>query len=250
MEPSLAAQVSAIAHADLPHANPLSAAQIDEALRRVAACAPRTAIDIGCGPGSLAIRLAELCAAEVLAIDLNPFMLDRAIATARHATLLGTLDFSRADAASVAPQTFDAILCVGSSHALGAPRDALDWCRRALHPGGRLLFADLTWQAAPDAEFLDFLGVQESLYWRGTPREEGEVFASAGLEIECATRASVESFRAYEDGVYAGRLRAAATLPADVRGEVEARANAWRSAYLRHGAALGFTAYVARAIGA
>lgn len=46
---SLKDRTSAAAHRDIPHANPLSAAQLESLAKLVAASEPSTALEIGCG---------------------------------------------------------------------------------------------------------------------------------------------------------------------------------------------------------
>src|SRR4051812_19805055 len=66
-------------------------------LARIAATAPRTVVDLGCGPGNLTALLAERWpAADVLGMDSSPEM----IAKARE---LGGLRFQVADLRSWAP---------------------------------------------------------------------------------------------------------------------------------------------------
>ena len=245
MTSSLAQRVSAAAHDALPHANPLSVDQVEALIRSLAAPQPRTALDIGCGPGSLAIALAALSPTAVTAIDNNVDFLARGRQSARARPLLGSVSFEHRDAAHLGEQEFDAVLCVGSSQAFGSTLQALRRCASLLHRGGTLLFADLVWSAPPDDSLLSFLGVERSVYW--DEHAERDAFDSAGLSLIEVTRASTDSWNSYEARIHRGRLEFAATLPQDDGEQARARAVAWAEAYRTYGQyCLGFNAYLAR----
>lgn len=237
------AQVSAAAHAALPHANPLTVAQVDALIAALAARQPATALDLGCGPGTLALRLAALTPTRVLAVDVNDDFLTRGRTDRR--ALLGAVDFVHADRVDLTGRSFDATICVGASQAVGTPRDALRWCRSATAPGRALLFAELTWAGDPAPAHLQALGVTEGFWWQ--EHEEAGVFADAGWQIERTERASADAWDTYEDAVHAGRLRVAETRPADEAADLRARAEAWRALRVSIGRTLGFSAYLATA---
>lgn len=244
MNPSLRERMSAAAHAGLPHANPLSVMQIRTMVDEVAARKPRTALDIGCGPGSLSLMLAQRCPVNVLAIDVNPDFLERARRAASDSTLPGRVVFSQQAASELGEKAFDAVICIGASHAFGTPAEAVSRCAGLLNPGGTLLFAELAWKSAPPEQFLAFLGCDKSFYWRdeGSPAP----FVSSGLRIRKVERASASSWEKYEDAVHRGRLAFAATLPPEEARQVREVAKSWSDAYARWGKpCLGFTAYLA-----
>ena len=109
-----------------------------------------------------------------------------------------------------------------------------------------VLFADLVWRAEPPPEFVEFLGIDPSVYWASTAA--AEAFATAGFSIDRRWSASAADWRSYEAAVHQGRLDFASTLPADEAAGVIGRAEAWVDAYQRWGqAAFGFEAYLARA---
>lgn len=246
MTPELAARVSAAAHRDLPHANPLTIAQVAALVGDLAAHEPATALDLGCGPGTLSMALAGASSAAVLGVDVNPAFLARARAAAVTQGLDHRVTFAHAEDVDLRDRVFDAVLCVGASQAAGGPLPALRWCRRALRRGGVLLFADLTWAAPPDDGLLAALGVTRGFTWEDGG--EREVLGDAGLELLGVTRASRASWDAYERAVEAGRLRFAETLDVRDAGEVRGLVARWSDLRARHGDALGFTACVAVAV--
>ena len=244
MPAPVAARVSAAAHAALPHANPLSVGQVAGFIDSIARIRPATALDVGCGPGSLAIALAMRCAAKVFGIDTNELFLERAKLASAGLKMLGEVRFANARPMDLPDDKYDAILCVGSSQAIGTPVEALSWCHNRLSPGGALLFAELTWRQTPAPQFLKFLGIAGSIYW--SEAHEADVFANAGLRIRQIERASPQAWRAYEDAVFEGRQKFAGQLGPEEAALVLARANAWKTAFDAYGAScLGFTAYLA-----
>lgn len=95
-------------------------------------------LDVGCGPGSITVGLAELVApAEVVGLDLQPGMVERArtLAAERH------VSNARFEVASVYELpfpngSFDAVLASGLLIGLREPVQALGELRRVLRPGG------------------------------------------------------------------------------------------------------------------
>lgn len=65
-----------------------------------------------------------------------------------------------ADASDWGDGTFDAVLCVGASHAFGGLSGTLAAVRRSLQPGGCVLLGDAVWEAAPTPEALEALGAE------------------------------------------------------------------------------------------
>ncbi len=238
-------QVSAAAHARLPHANPLSMRQMTSLVDWASAARPRTVLDIGCGPGSFALALAARADATVLAVDTNPEFLARARAAAATAELRGRVEFRLQDAASHRGGAMDLVACIGSSHALGTPRQALRRIAGLTAPGGAVLVAELVWTERPPRDYLEFLGTPEEHYWR--LEDSGSVLAECGLGLVSQLSAARRAWDRYEKAVLRGRLAFAASLPEEQAVLLRERAQAWYRSYQQYGRrCLGFTAYWAR----
>jgi SAM-dependent methyltransferase len=113
-------------------------------LSRLVGEAPRRVLDVGCGTGFLALRLAEL-GDVVTGIDLSPRMIDRARGKAdqegRH------IDFRVGDAAALEfpDETFDVVTARHVIWILPEPeRGVAEWLR-VLRPGGRLVLIEGRW---------------------------------------------------------------------------------------------------------
>ena len=102
-------------------------------------------LDVGCGPGYLSIELARLPGVEVSAIDLDPNMIERAIANADRALPPGERpSFTSADVAALPfdDDTFDAVASTLSMHHWGDREAGLAEIRRVLKPGAAALMWD------------------------------------------------------------------------------------------------------------
>ncbi|MFC1960863.1 class I SAM-dependent methyltransferase [Chloroflexota bacterium] len=98
------------------------------------------ALDVGCGTGSFARRLAAR-ADHVQGIDLSPVMIDLA---RQQAQQFPNITYQAADimAANLQPTSFDCIASIATLHHLPLA-DALRCLRDLLRPGGTLLILDL-----------------------------------------------------------------------------------------------------------
>ena len=122
----------------------------------------RTALDVGCGDGLLAARLAERCA-NVTGIDRDPKM----IASARAQQARARITFVEADFLDYPflPESFDFVCANTSLHHMNFTA-ALTAIARLLRPGGRLAVVGL----AADKSITDLLagapGVPANLFYR------------------------------------------------------------------------------------
>jgi ubiquinone/menaquinone biosynthesis C-methylase UbiE len=114
----------------------------------VAATAPPggRVLEIGCGPGHLAIRMAAEHGLAVTGLDLDPAMIERAQANAADAPSTNPEpDFVVGDAAALpfADASFDAVVSTLSMHHWEDSAAALAEIARVLRPGGQALIWDL-----------------------------------------------------------------------------------------------------------
>jgi SAM-dependent methyltransferase len=95
-------------------------------------------LDVGCGPGTLSLRLARRCQA-VWGVDVTPEMI--AVAEQKLAAEPANACFQQADACDLPfdDHTFDAVVSVNALQAMDQPDKALGEMRRVLRPGGELL---------------------------------------------------------------------------------------------------------------
>jgi len=139
---------------------------------------------------------------------------------------------------------FAAIICMGSSQAIGSLADAMAWAHRALRPGGVALFADGFWQQPPAQDYLDVLGATADEM--RTHAGNAALARSAGFRVLHTMTANNDEWDEYE-GLYCGAVeRYADAHPEDPEAPAMAqRIAAWHEAYLTWGrATLGYGYYV------
>jgi len=104
------------------------------------------AVDLGCGPGHLAVKLAQLASGlRVTGLDLSDGMLARAEGRARQAGLGDRVLFCQGDAAQIPfpDGSLDLVVSTLSLHHWRDPVAVLDEIARVLRPGGAYLVFDL-----------------------------------------------------------------------------------------------------------
>ncbi len=160
---------------------------------QVAVGEPSAVLEIGCGTGSLTVRLAQaLPAASVTGLDPDP----EALARARAKDPLRRIDWRRGTAAALPlpDRCTDRVVASLLLHHLtdAEKRDALAEARRVLRPAGRLHIAD--WGAPQDpimgAAFFALRALDGFERTRAHARGElAEMIAGAGFsEVRCHDR--------------------------------------------------------------
>jgi cyclopropane fatty-acyl-phospholipid synthase-like methyltransferase len=136
-------------------------------------------LDVGCGVGKPAVRLAGATGATVLGISTNAEQVRKANERAAAAGLADRVSFRVVNAMDTpfADASFDAVLAFESLVHMDRPR-ALRELARVLVPGGRLVLTDLT---APAGQSADQRTKLSSLT---TPDEYPRLIADAGLRLD------------------------------------------------------------------
>jgi SAM-dependent methyltransferase len=102
-------------------------------------------LDVGCGSGGPALRVAEMTGCSVVGIDVHEDGIETAKIAAAERGLTEQATFIRADAGGLLPfdaATFDGILCVDAINHLPDRAEVLREWSRVLKVGGRLVYAD------------------------------------------------------------------------------------------------------------
>jgi SAM-dependent methyltransferase len=155
------ALASAIAHRWHPVAAPVADDELRRLVRRLDLPDAGRVLDLGCGFGEwLLAALEAVPGSEGVGVDTSAPALEQARERASARGLAGRVHFVQADAAGWAGEGFDAVLCIGASHAFGGPAPTLRAVRRHLRPGGRVLLGEGFWEAVPSERALTALGAE------------------------------------------------------------------------------------------
>jgi ubiquinone/menaquinone biosynthesis C-methylase UbiE len=157
----------------------------DVLIERLRAGAGQCVLDVGCGTGGPAFRLARTTGASVVGVTISRWQVATATAHAVSAGLSGTVHFAHGDVGDMAfpDGAFDAAMALETLVHISDKAGALRELRRVLRPGGRLVLCDLTRTADMSSE--------QREVWAGWPvamaltgGEYAELLADAGFEIE------------------------------------------------------------------
>jgi SAM-dependent methyltransferase len=240
-------RLSAIRHGDLAFHNPLDPAVVDEVLD-VARIGPRDrALDIGCGPGELLVRLAERTGCGGLGVDLAVAQIEEARRRAAARAPGSELRFEAIDAGEIEGE-FELAACVGSTHALGGLDATLRRLAELTRPGGHVLLGEGFWAREPSDAYLDALGgaTRDELLTYHELVRAGEPH---GLEAVYARVATEADWDRYEWTLIANGARYLAEHPdAPEAGELRAWNDASRDRVLGPGGrgTMGFALVVLR----
>lgn len=230
---------STIAHRDHLFCSPLSEHSVDALLERLRLAPGARLLDVGCGKAHMLVRAARKYGVNGIGIEPNADFLKAA--PSQNGVTLHPVKVQEVPLQS---ESFDAALCIGSTHAFGTFRDALSGLAALVASGGRLAIGEGYWKQPPAPEYLEVLG--------GTPEEftshEENMRAgeSLGLKLCFTTASSDAEWDAYE-GLYAASVeRFAAEHPDDPdRDAMLARSRRWYHAYTAWGrSTLGFGVYL------
>jgi 2-polyprenyl-3-methyl-5-hydroxy-6-metoxy-1,4-benzoquinol methylase len=163
-----------------------TAAEQDKFVRQLNLSPGKTLLDIACGSGGPALRIAEATGCSVVGIDVHDQAIATANAIAAERSLTQRARFEVANATTALPfasATFDAIVCIDAiNHLPDRPRLLADWVR-LLKPGGRLVFTNPTTVTGPLT--FDEIAVRSSIgFFLFVPRGYDDMVISlSGLQL-------------------------------------------------------------------
>jgi cyclopropane fatty-acyl-phospholipid synthase-like methyltransferase len=136
---------------------PLSEPHAELLLERMA-LGPGAVTDLGCGWGELLLRaVARTPGLRATGVDNDETGLARGRAAARERGLESRVEWAESDAATwdgPAERAF----CIGSAHAFGSTKAAIEGLARVVPAGGRLLYGDGFWAAPPNPAAQEIFG--------------------------------------------------------------------------------------------
>ena len=169
-------------------------------------------LDVACGSGGPALRIARLTGCRVRGIDAHAAAVQAARDQAGQAGLGDRASFEQVDASRPLPfedASFDAITCIDAIlHLPGRPQVLAEWAR-VLKPGGRLLFTDPV--IVSGAVTNEELAIRSSIgfFLFVPPGHDEALIAASGLELVTKKTAP----RTWRSGPAAGAPRASSARP-------------------------------------
>lgn len=230
---------------DLAFLSPLSDRRADRLVQFLTDGEPRVILDVGCGWAELLLRaLGAAPEAVGIGVDRNTDAIEHGKVLAAKRGLGDRVTLVAGDASVDAPQSADAVICIGASQIWdptfghGPITEPLDYRRaltaiRGLVPrGGRVVYGEAIWSTAPTAAAIAPLAGRIDEF---VPLIDlVEIVASCGFAPMAYHEADLEEWDTFESGIGAGYARWLATHdPADPDSEdVQQRAQRQRAAYL------------------
>ena len=130
---------------DLGQNSWLTADELLRFLRHLALSPAKHLLDVACGAGGPALKIAETAGCSIVGIDVHDKAIAAAQSMAARSPFGSRSEFRIVNASEKLPfadGSFDAIICIDAiNHLPDRPAVILDWVR-VLKPGGRLLFTD------------------------------------------------------------------------------------------------------------
>ncbi len=164
----------------------LTAGEQDRFIAWLNLSAGKSLLDVACGAGGPALRVAEKTGCSLTGVDIHEQAIATAHLLAAQRGLATRAEFRVVDATQPLPfpdSTFDAITCIDAiNHLPDRPRVLADWAR-LLNPGGRLLFTDPITVTGPLTR--EEIAVRSSIgFFLFVPRGYDEaVIAQSGLRL-------------------------------------------------------------------
>ncbi|WP_426762780.1 SAM-dependent methyltransferase [Pseudarthrobacter sp. 1G09] len=170
--------------------------------------APHEVLDMGCGWGELLLRvLTAAPQARGRGVDSASASIDRARQQALVRGLLDRVTFDSMPGREAQTRPADAVICIGASQIWGPPVEdgqpldygaALHALRALVRPGGRLVYGEAIWSAAPYPAATAPLAGRDDEYL--TENALHEQICAAGFEVLDADQASIEEWDVFEAG--------------------------------------------------
>jgi SAM-dependent methyltransferase len=164
----------------------LTAQEQDKFLAWLNLSPTKTLLDVACGAGGPALRIAATTGCAVVGIDVHEQAVTTACSLAAQRGLAERAKFLSTDATGPLPfpdASFDAITCIDAiNHFSDRPRVIADWAR-LLKPGGRVLFTDPITVTGPLTNAEVAIRSSAGFYLFVPPNYDESVITQSGLQL-------------------------------------------------------------------
>jgi SAM-dependent methyltransferase len=242
-------KLSLVAHSGHHFSSPVSAETLDRVLALSGIKRGWRVTDLGCGPGAMALHLAERYRAKVRAVDRSPIMLDLARARAAAHPAGKRLSFHQTESAEwlKTAKPCDLLVAVGAGMLVPDAKDnaaQLAALAAAVRPGGEILWGETFWKKEPSTGFRAGLGPVAQLY--ASHADYVAAGEAAGLTPLYAAVSSDQDWDEYAWRYSTAVETYAAERPDDEEAQaMRARIAGWRRLYLAEGRdVMGFGLYL------
>jgi SAM-dependent methyltransferase len=233
----------AVAERDHELQNPTSAEKIMLLGDRLRLDPQSRVLDMACGKAGPALLLAARFGCRVVGVERAPEFAADARRRVSEVGLDDRIEVVEGDAEAypLAPEAFDAALCLGASFVWDGLEGTLAALGPAVRPGGHVVVGEPFWQTWPLPEGIDDLGYLPL-------RETVACFEAAGLALVTMIASSIDDWDTYESLHWRALEEWLASNPHDPDAPaIRARHEHDRDEYLRYQRALlGWAIFVAR----
>jgi 27-O-demethylrifamycin SV methyltransferase len=186
----------------------------DDMIRRLDPAPGDRILDVGCGNGTPALRLARERPVEVVGISVSEQQVARATERARAAGLADRVRFMQVNAMDLpfAAESFDGAWALESMLHMPDKVRVLSEMARVVRPGGRVPIADLVYREPPDPDYTGQMQATGTAIYASLVRLETypRLLEEAGLHplnVRDVTRETYRSYQGFSEGLRSRRAR-------------------------------------------
>jgi ubiquinone/menaquinone biosynthesis C-methylase UbiE len=179
--------------------NPTSEEKLDLAARYCAVRDGMRVLDVGCGKGWMLRRLASRFNIRATGLELSRIFAAQARRQCAAEGLSGKIDIVEGNALDyrAEPASFDLVMCIGASFALGGFESALDWMSRVAKPGGAIAIGEVFAKVLPLPPDLLSDPASRRDYPERTLWNTVEIMRARGLPLRGLIEASTDDWDRY-----------------------------------------------------
>jgi 2-polyprenyl-3-methyl-5-hydroxy-6-metoxy-1,4-benzoquinol methylase len=167
----------------------LTASELDQFQEWLQLSSGKKLLDVACGAGGPALRIAARTSCLVVGIDLHEQAIAAAKTRAAESGLAQQAEFHRLSAEQKLPfddHSFDAVTCIDAVNHFRERRQVMAEWQRVLKPGGRVLFTDPIIVSGPLTHTEIAVRSSAGFYLLVPPGYDEQVLAESGLRLLAA----------------------------------------------------------------